>query len=276
MKKTRIFIPGSWKERKYIAKMNAKGWMLTNVKGLCYYFQSQNTLNSADAENLSIDFLATPLTSEEKKALTQESEHFVERKIPFYQNTVIYLYGTHSLNTIELSEQTKIELDFLNRLANHVLTFKNIMIIIFMLVWTLLLTLYETTKISIPFFMVQLPLITLFIIWILSIITRYQTKKRIAFLEKQSGVFNEDWAPTRTIILRNLSQKPDIDAFSFLGKWRFITANKKGNTFYYQLQSHYSEDDIKATIMEELGVKEHQITVVSQLGLFPIGWFGFS
>lgn len=274
MKKIRIFIPGSWKERRYIAKMNAKGWMLTSVKGLRYYFQSQDTSTSAD--NLSIDFLSTSLTLEENKALSHEYKHFVARKIPFYQATVIYLYGTHSPNTIELSEHTKTELDFLKQFASDVLNFKNIMIITFMLVWTLLLTLSETKKISLPFFVVQLPLIALFIIWILSIITRYQTKKRIAFLEKQSGVFNEDWAPTRTIILRNLSQKPDIDAFSFLGKWRFITANKKGNTFYYQLQSHYSEDDIKATIMEELGVKEHQITVVSQFGLFPIGWFGFS
>lgn len=274
MKKIRVFIPGSWKERKYIAKMNAKGWMLTSVKGLRYYFQSQDTSTSAD--NLSIDFLSTSLTLEENKALSHEYKHFVARKIPFYQATVIYLYGTHSPNTIELSEHTKTELDFLKQFASDVLNFKNIMIITFMLVWTLLLTLSETQKISLPFFIVQLPLIALFIIWILSIITRYQTKKRIAFLEKQSGVFNEDWAPTRTIILRNLSQKPDIDAFSFLGKWRFITANKKGNTFYYQLQSHYSEDDIKATIMEELGIKEHQITVVSQFGLFPIGWFGFS
>ena len=71
-------------------------------------------------------------------------------------------------------------------------------------------------------------------------------------------------------------KEPNIDAFSFLGKWRLITDQQKGNTFYYQLQSHYSEDDIKATIMEELGIKEHQITVVSQFGLFPIGWFGFS
>lgn len=274
MKKIRIFIPGSWKERRYIAKMNAKGWMLTGVKGLRYYFQSQDT--STFADNLSIDFLSTSLTSEENKVLSHEYKHFVARKIPFYQATVIYLYGTHSPNTIELSEHTKTELDFLKQFASDVLNFKNIMIITFMLVWTLLLTLSETQKISLPFFVVQLPLIALFIIWILSIITRYQTKKKITFLEKQSGVFNEDWAPTRTIILRNLSQQPNIDAFSFLGKWRFITANKKGNTFYYQLQSHYSEDDIKATIMEELGVKEHQITVVSQFGLFPIGWFGFS
>ncbi|MDT2825410.1 hypothetical protein [Vagococcus lutrae] len=274
MKKIRIFIPGSWKERRYIAKMNAKGWMLTGVKGLRYYFQSQDT--STFADNLSIDFLSTSLTSEENKVLSHEYKHFVARKIPFYQATVIYLYGTHSPNTIELNEHTKTELDFLKQFASDVLNFKNIMIITFMLVWTLLLTLSETKKISLPFFIVQLPLITLFIIWILSIITRYQTKKRISFLEKQSGVFNEDWAPTRTIILRNLSQQPNIDAFSFLGKWRLITANKKGNTFYYQLQSHYSEDDIKATIMEELGVKEHQITVVSQFGLFPIGWFGFS
>lgn len=274
MKKIRIFIPGSWKERKYVAKMNAKGWMLTSVKGLRYYFQSQDTSTSAD--NLSIDFLSTSLTLEENKALSHEYKHFVVRKIPFYQATVIYLYDTHSPNTIELSEHTKTELDFLKQFASDVLNFKNIMIITFMLVWTLLLTLSETQKINLPFFIVQLPLIALFIIWILSIITRYQTKKKITFLEKQSGVFNEDWAPTRTIILRNLSQQPNIDAFSFLGKWRFITANKKGNTFYYQLQSHYSEDDIKATIMEELRVKEHQITVVSQLGLFPIGWFGFS
>lgn len=74
MKKIRIFIPGSWKERRYIAKMNAKGWMLTGVKGLRYYFQSQDT--STFADNLSIDFLSTSLTSEENKVLSHEYKTF--------------------------------------------------------------------------------------------------------------------------------------------------------------------------------------------------------
>jgi len=274
MKKTKFLIPGSWKERQYITKMLGEGWQLVSVKGCCYQFEPIDS--EMCALTLSIDFLDKQLPSEEKDALTHQGQQFVERKLPFYQHTILYLYGSHEAKTLELSEQTTVELAFLNRFSDHILNIKNIMIVIMMLGWTALLTLDGTKKVVIPTWLIQMPLVILFVLWLLSLVIRHQTRKKIKFLEKQTGIFNEAWAPTRTIILRNLPKRPDMDAFLFLGKWRFVTSNKRRDTFYYELQSHYSEEEIKANIIEELGIMEHQITVVSSLGLFPLGWFGFS
>ncbi|WP_440894803.1 hypothetical protein ACS127_09500 [Amphibacillus sp. Q70] len=188
---------------------------------------------------------------------------------------MIYTYFEKDKETIlnnnnDMSDA--VELNYLKKFSDNFKALRTGVTFLGVLLWFLLILIVEYSTLSMGLWKMTIPSSLLLTLWIFTPIYMRAISKRIAILREKTGDFSGIWAPTWVIKIKNQQQTPEIDKLSYLGNWRLGSTSDKKQEYYYQLQSHFSEEDIKQNISSVLNIDANNIKVISSVGLYPIGF----
>lgn len=262
MNKLKFLTKGSLKEYEFLSKMLQEGYYLENLKGLLYQFKSKVDPNE--------NYLVVEFSQSTDKRLTPDLKeelgikHDYCKKLLLTDYVLNYQYSDQDWGAGKENEiQLKLELEYSKQFGNRMGNIRVAMIVLIVLIFSYLFFIASFNSFSFL-------LISLFILEITSLIVWRKNRKREKPLEKKLGDYTVDWKPTWIVTIENSQEEIDIKQFSYLGKWHLASHSK--NNYYYQLQTLCSETEIKSNLASVLGIDINQIKMVSNLGLFPIGF----
>lgn len=262
MNKLKFVTKGSLKEYEFLIKMLNEGYYLENINGLLYQFKSKDDM---DENELIIEFSKVTderLTPDLKEELGIKTDFCKKLFLTDYCVNYQYIKQNSSIGK-ENELQSKLELDYVKQLGNKLGNIRVGMIVFLVLTFSCLF--FITSFNSLSFL-----LVSLFLLEVTSVIFWRRTNRRTKELEAKLGDYTVEWMPTWIVTIEDVQEDIDIKQFSYLGKWRLASHSK--NNYYYQLQTMCSETEIKSNISSVLGIEMRQVKMVSNLGLFPIGF----
>lgn len=260
MRKIKFFLKGSEKEKKFLSTQKNNGYILENVKFNIYNFSKNKNLTQS---KLQVEFINKDFNINEYSK-SEFIKKIIQKKLLISDFNVVYSYIDTKKDGMKVLNETKdIEVNYLERLKNNLLIFN----VIFTIILVLLGFILSENKSS--GYLDKMPIYIMFFIWLVTFLFSRKLSRRIeSLLCKEPSPHAEI-----TIIINNDSkEKPNIEtSLKYLGLWRYIVTKK--NKHYFRLSTYFSEDKLKNEISSFLNISEDNVQIISNLGLFPIGFF---
>ncbi len=253
MKRFRLFFKGSKGEKEFLLEKKQKGYILKNINSGLYSFEKVPHLSSA---SLQIEFCTNDICDSAPMIQT------VQKKLLFSNYSVLYSYIEKNKidHSIVLTETNDVEFAYLKKLNARLFWLNLIETILFLIIWTYLALSDHSIHLT-AFFS-----ITMFIIWSINFIWSRKISKRSDSLEE-----NDYGTSNLIVVIEGLPTQPTLKTLNYLGIWSFRTQNK--SSYYYRLTTSYSQAQIINELSNFLDINEEDIQIISDTGLFPIGWF---
>lgn len=253
MIRLRFFFKGSAKEKIFLDKKKSEGYILEAINYGLYKFKVIDNLTNTSLKIEFSDKTVSDILIEENSLV----RFAITKKLQFTAKNIIYSYidKRHDLEII--TETDDIEIEYLEETKNK-LYYSNLFITIsLLLIWFVMLILEK----PLSHLLYLMPLS-----WLIHFIIIRKFSKRI---EELAG--DADLIPSEIkIVIYSAEENLDIEPLNFLGNWRYVSSKK--HYHYYSLYTNYSCDDLKNEISSCLNIKETDINIISNLGLYPIGY----
>lgn len=267
MKKIKFFSSGSKNERHFLNQMLDQNYALTNKKFFTYHFKyNQNNKQ----KKLLVEYLdEDTFNSYQELAESTIEQATINHKLflaPFY---VAYTYIDSlatSLSSNELSDRTK--LNYLKYRENQTLVL-NIFIVLFGIFWWFIKEFFFKQYLSSTFFY---QITALMVLWVITISYNHVFSKKALEMEVKLDVSSLTLNPTLTIIIKGITNKPDISKLSYLGNWRFLRESKTKAEYYFKLDSSLSREEIKQEVSHLLSIDQENISISSPHDLIGISF----
>ena len=257
MKLFRIFFKGSSAEKNFINKQKDNGYVLEKIHFNFYTFKKDSNIKDT---TLQIEYKkdSDDFEFENNKCIAK----MVVKNLALANYKVIYSYITSSNDYLEvLNDTNDIEIDYLTKLRNRLLTINVFSAVGLILLWFFLIIN------DMPSLVKNSVIGCVFLVWLIISIFSKKLSNRLDDLGDEENVFSPE---ITVIITTNSKEKPNLEKnLSALGHWRYVTT--KQTSHYFRLSSSFSEEVLKNEISSYLSIPIERIQIIPNVGLFPIG-----
>ncbi|RRK10888.1 hypothetical protein D1831_04845 [Lactiplantibacillus garii] len=268
MWKHRFMIKGSKQELAWLNRMAQRHYLLVDIWNSWYHFKRVTT-----TYHLFSEYVPTDLVPEMAKA-NQMFKVLATYEVSNPDIQVVYTGTDQTVSTQVTPGDPQMRLKVGLRMRDQALNTVNVTIYSVVGFWAVLLFLVISqggsnldTGMTLWFLTIMIAGVAVFRLY-------HSAKKlqdQIVILRRDTNDYDGAWMPTMHVFVSPLTADLDTSALKSLGRWSLVNRTNKG-AYWYDLQTLASEAEIK-TSLKPYVEPDSKVSVVSWLGLAPLGWF---